>query len=45
VVSNGIYSVLDNKWIKEPKPLHSASKKNIEKEIEAWKEHVAKIIV
>jgi len=35
-VSNGIYSVLDNKWIKEPKPMNSASKKNVEKEVEAW---------
>lgn len=44
IESNGIYSVLDNSWIKEPKPMNSASKKNISKEFETWKNHIFKVI-
>lgn len=43
-VSNGIYSVLDNKWIKEPKPLKSASKKNIDQELAAWRSHIVTLL-
>jgi len=35
-VSNGIYSVCDNEWVKEPKPIKSATKHNTEKEVEKW---------
>lgn len=44
VVSNGIYSVCDDVWIKEPKPIKSATKHNTEKEVEKWKEHIFKAI-
>lgn len=45
IESNGIYSILDNKWVKEPKPINSATKKNVDKELQAWKTHITKIIV
>jgi hypothetical protein len=32
-VSNGIYSICDNVWIKEPKPIKSYTKHNTEKEL------------
>lgn len=44
ITSNGIYSVLDNQWIKEPKPIKSISTKNADKEVETWKIHIAKIL-
>lgn len=34
--SNGIYSLCDDEWVKEPKPLKSATKHNTEKELEKW---------
>lgn len=36
VVSNGIYSVCDDRWVKEPKQNSSITKHNIEKELENW---------
>jgi len=36
IVSNGVYSVCDNEWVKEPKPIKSATKHNTEKEFEKW---------
>lgn len=44
VASNGIYSVCDNEWVKEPKPLTSAKKHNVEKELEKWKVKVAEVL-
>ena len=43
-VSNGIYSVLDNQWVKEPKPLKSISKKDVSKQLDIWKSHIYKIL-
>ena len=36
VVSNGIYSVCDDAWVKEPKKNTSITKHNIEKELKEW---------
>lgn len=44
MVSNGIYSLCDNGWIKEPKPIKSATKHNTEKEMEKWEEIIKKAI-
>ena len=43
-VSNGIYSVCDNVWIKEPKPIKSITKHNTEKEFEKWKNKITEVI-
>lgn len=43
-VSNGIYSICDNVWIKEPKPIKSYTKHNTEKELGQWKEHISNVI-
>ena len=40
-VSNGIYSVCDNDWVKEPKLITSAKKHNTEKEVEKWSQRIA----
>lgn len=42
--SNGIYSVCDNKWIKEPKPIKSVTKHNTEKEVAKWKNKIKSVI-
>ena len=42
--SNGIYSVLDNTWIKEPKPITRITKYNTDKEVQKWKDHISKVI-
>lgn len=42
--SNGIYSVLDNKWIKEPKPITRATKHSTDKEVQKWKAHIARVL-
>lgn len=39
-ISNGIYSVCDNEWIKEPKPITSITKHNTDKEVSKWKERI-----
>lgn len=44
VASNGIYSVCDNKWIKEPKPIKSITKYNIDKDIENWKDRIEYVL-
>ena len=43
-VSNGIYSICDNVWVKEPKPIKSYTKHNTEKELGSWKEHISNVI-
>lgn len=43
-VSNGIYSLCDDEWIKEPKKLNSAKKHNTEKEVGKWKEKISNIL-
>lgn len=42
--SNGIYSLCDDEWIKEPKPLNSAKKHNTEKEVSKWREKIGLIL-
>lgn len=43
-VSNGIYSLCDDEWIKEPKPMNTASKKNTEKEVTKWRAKIGNIL-
>ena len=42
--SNGIYSLCDDEWIKEPKPMKSATKHNTEKEVEKWQNKINAIL-
>lgn len=44
VISNGIYSVCDNTWVKEPKPINNFKQHNISKELEKWKTYVQNIL-
>ena len=44
VVSNGIYSVCDNLWVKEPKPIKSITKHNVEKEFGKWTEKINQVL-
>lgn len=44
VVSNGIYSVCDDRWVKEPKQNSSITKHNIEKELEEWISKIEEVI-
>lgn len=42
--SNGIYSICDDEWVKEPKPIKSATKHNTEKEVNRWVEEINKVL-
>ena len=42
--SNGIYSVLDNSWVKKPKPITHVTKHNTDKEVEKWKKHIVRVL-
>lgn len=44
VMSNGIYSVLENAWIKEPKPITKVTKHSTEKEVEKWTQHIEAVL-
>lgn len=44
IASNGIYSVCDNTWVKEPKPIKSITKYNTEKEVDKWQEKIKNIL-
>lgn len=44
IASNGIYSVCDNAWVKEPKPIKSITKHNTEKEVEKWQTKIAQVL-
>lgn len=44
IISNGIYSVCDNKWVKEPKPIKSITKHNTEKEFEKWQNVIQQVL-
>jgi len=44
ITSNGIFSVCDNTWIKEPKPIKSITKHNTEKELEKWNEKIDEVL-
>lgn len=39
-VSNGIYSVCDDRWVKEPKQNTSITKHNVEKDVENWVQRI-----
>ena len=41
ITSNGIYSLCDDEWIKEPKQIKSATKHNTEKELDKWRSIIA----
>lgn len=43
-ISNGIYSVCENDWIKEPKPIKSITKHNTDKEVEKWGAKIKHVI-
>lgn len=44
VMSNGIYSVCKDAWIKEPKPIKHITKHNIEKQVEKWKIVISQVL-
>lgn len=44
ISSNGIYSVCDNTWVKEPKPIKSITKHNTEKQVEKWQEKIKAVL-
>lgn len=44
VVSNGIYSICDDRQVKEPKQNNSITKHNIEKDLEEWIEKINQAI-
>ena len=44
VVSNGIYSVCDDRWVKEPKQNTSITKHNVEKDVENWVQRIDEAI-
>lgn len=44
IISNGIYSVCDNAWVKEPKPINNFKQHNISKELEKWQKHIQNIL-
>lgn len=44
ISSNGIYSVCDNNWVKEPKPIKSVTKHNTEKEFNKWVERINQVL-
>ena len=44
ISSNGIYSVCDNTWVKEPKPIKSITKYNVEKEVNKWIEKINEVL-
>lgn len=43
-MSNGIYSVCKNEWVKKPKAITHITKHNIEKQIEKWKQVIAQVL-
>lgn len=43
-VSNGIYSVCMDEWVKEPKPIKRVAIKDNSKEVEKWKNHIATVL-
>lgn len=44
ILSNGIYSLCDDEWIKEPKPIKSITKHNVEKELERWDNIIKQVL-
>lgn len=44
VVSNGIYSVCDDKWIKEPKPLKNVKNYDVSEALDKWQSKIQEIL-
>lgn len=44
ITSNGIYSVCDNIWVKEPKPIKNFKQHDNSKELEKWKKHISLLL-
>lgn len=44
VMSNGIYSVCEDAWIKEPKPISHITKHNIDKEYDKWQAKINEVL-
>lgn len=44
VTSNGIYSVCDDAWIKEPKPIKNFKQYDNSKEVEKWVNHINNVL-
>ena len=44
VISNGIYSVCDDEWVKEPKPIKNFKQHDISKELEKWQQHINNVL-
>jgi len=44
VTSNGIYSVCDDAWIKEPKPIKNFKQHDNSKEVEKWVNHINNVL-
>lgn len=44
IQSNGIYSVCDDAWVKEPKPIKSVTKHNTETEVKKWTNKINQVI-
>lgn len=43
-ISNGIYSLCDNAWIKEPKPITKIVQHNIETEVNEWTKKINEVL-
>lgn len=43
-ISNGIYSVCKDDWVKKPKPIKSITKHNTDKEVEKWGEKIKETV-
>ena len=44
IISNGIYSVCDNEWVKEPKPITNFKQHDTSKELEKWTKFVTNLL-
>ena len=44
ITSNGIYSVCDNCWVKEPKPITNFKQQDNSKELEKWTRHIGALL-
>lgn len=44
ITSNGIYSVCDNNWVKEPKPIKNFKQHDNSKELDKWRKHIAVLV-
>lgn len=44
IVSNGIYSVCEDKWIKEPKPIKSLKNHDVSEQFDKWKAKISEAL-